>query len=366
MTTLSATTVARARQHSLLLATESARSVLDVATWFGAMQAQDAASGVWSLGVRVAGSTKADVDAAFERAEVIRTWPMRGTIHIVPARDARWMLALTGPRALSGTQTRRQQLDLTSNDLERAVDVLGIALAGGRLTRAATLAALQDAGLDTSSQRGYHLLWYASQVGVTCIGPMEGKEQTFVLLDQWAPDQVTMDSGDALVELALRYFRSHGPATIKDFAGWTGLTLTAARAAVAGNDGRLVSAPFEDGELWMTSELLSAIDDGATAQPLPAVALPGFDEFLLGFKDRRVQLAPENMEQVVPGSNGMFRSTICIDGRAVATWVRTARKSRIDVTLEPFAPLGSRQVTSAERALDRYADFLGLPVVCAW
>lgn len=366
MTTLSATTVARARQHSLLLATQSARSVLDVATWFGAMQAQDAASGVWSLGVRVAGSTKADVDAAFERADVIRTWPMRGTIHIVPARDARWMLALTGPRALSGSATRRQQLGLTSPDANRAVDVLETALSGGRLTRAATLAALQEAGLDTSGQRGYHLLWYASQVGVTCIGPMDGKEQTFVLLDQWAPEQVSLSPDDALVELAHRYFRSHGPATVKDFAGWTGLTLTAARAAVAGNAGRLVSAAFEDGEVWMTSQVRSAIDEGAMDRPLPAVALPGFDEFILGFKDRRVQLAPENMEQVVPGSNGMFRSTICVDGRAVATWVRTVRRNRIDVRLEPFAPLGARQVRSAERSLDRYADFLGVPVVCTW
>lgn len=122
--------------------------------------------------------------------------------------------------------------------------MLQTALSGGRLTRAAALASLQDAGLDTSGQRGYHLLWYASQVGVTCIGPMDGKEQTFVLLDQWAPRAGGLSPDDALVELAHRYFRSHGPATIKDFAGWTGLTLTAARAAVAGNAGRLVSAEF--------------------------------------------------------------------------------------------------------------------------
>ena len=304
MTTLTPITVARARQHSLLLAAESPRSVLEVATWFGAMQAQDAASGLWSLGVRVAGSTKSDIDAAFESAEVIRTWPMRGTIHIVPAQDARWMLALTGPRALSGSHARRQQLGLTPPDLDLAVEVLGSALASGRLTRAGALGALQDAGIDTSGQRGYHLLWYASQIGVTCIGPMAGKEQTFVLLDQWAPDQVALSPDDALVELAHRYFRSHGPATVRDFAGWTGLTLTAARVAVAGNDGRLVAAALEDDECWLTTDMQTAIHDGAADHPLPAVALPGFDEFILGSRTDAPNWLPSTWRRSFPGRTG--------------------------------------------------------------
>src|SRR4051812_40203863 len=155
---------------SLLLRGGGPGSVAGVVEWFGAMQAQDAASGLWSLGVRLPGRTQDDVRAALERREALRTWPMRGTVHLVPPRDARWMLAVTGVRALSGVANRWAQLGLTETDADRAADVLGEALAdGGRLTRAECLATLRAAGLDTTGQRGYHMLWYASQRGVTCI-----------------------------------------------------------------------------------------------------------------------------------------------------------------------------------------------------
>ncbi len=105
------------------------------------MQAQDLASGLWSLGARLPGWTVSDVQGALERREALRTWPMRGTVHLVPPADARWMLELTGVRALAGAATRRTQLGLTDSDVDRSLDVLGAALAGGgRLTRAQCLA----------------------------------------------------------------------------------------------------------------------------------------------------------------------------------------------------------------------------------
>lgn len=355
--------IARARQHSLLLAGPSLGSAEAVATWFGAMQAQDPASAVWSLGVRLPGSVAADVDGAFERGGILRTWPMRGTIHVIPSRDAGWMLELTGVRALSGSATRLGQLGLDQNSVDRAVAALESALHGGhRLTRADSFAALQQAGLDTSGQRGYHLLWHAAHLGVVCIGPYQGKEQTFVLLREWAPVQDRLERRDAMAELAHRYFRSHGPVTVKDFAGWTGLTLTDARAAVAANDGRLESARFGPDECWMSTGLAEALRQGAGRDRLPAVTLPGFDEFLLGYKDRSVQLAAERMGDVVPGGNGMFRATVCIDGRVAGVWTRIVRRARVDVTVHPFAPFTKREEREVDQALAAYGGFLGLPV----
>jgi len=180
--------------------------VAGVVTWFGAMQAQDAVSGGWSLGARLPGSTCLAVDAAMERREALRTWPMRGTVHLVPPRDARWMLELMGPRVLAGSVTRRAQLGISDRTAERATELLGEALAGGaRLTRAQCLAALSDAGIAVDGQRGYHLLWYASQRAVTCI-PDLSTRQTFVLLDDWAPDPYRPERDEALaaVLLALR------------------------------------------------------------------------------------------------------------------------------------------------------------------
>ena len=106
MTSLSVAEVRRLRLISLLLAGHDFTTPEQVVEWFSAMQAQDLASVKWSLGVRLPGLTETDIDEAIERGSILRTWPMRGTIHLIPARDARWMLATMGVLQLSGVQKR--------------------------------------------------------------------------------------------------------------------------------------------------------------------------------------------------------------------------------------------------------------------
>jgi nicotinamide mononucleotide (NMN) deamidase PncC len=354
-------TPARARAlrlRSLLLSdTPGPTTPLEIVTWFGAMQSQDIASGLWSLGVRLPGWSASSVHASLERGEVLRTWPMRGTIHLVPSTDVTWMLELTGERALSASLRRRGELGLDMEDAERATRALDEALAGGhRLTRAAALSVIADAGISTAGQRGYHLLWHAAQVGVICIGPQDGRDQTFVLLREWAPDQRSLGRSEALVELAFRYFRSHGPATLKDFAGWTGLTLADARAGLAGNDGRLSQARVGEETCWLASSL--ADEAGSVADSRRLLALPGFDEFMLGYKDRSMHVPPGAMDRIVPGGNGVFRATLVSGGVVVATWRRTLTATTVRIEVEPLAPLSARQRASATRALSAYARYL--------
>lgn len=345
--------------HSLLLAEHPIADPHTVVEWFGAMQAQDVNSGLWSVGVRLPGATESDVTGAFDRRELIRTWPMRSTIHIVPATDARWMLALTGVRGLDLLRARRQALGLLPTDLDRALDAVAAALGGGRLlTRAELLAAVEASGIPTDGQRGYHLLLYASQSGLTCIGPQRGSSQTFALLDDWVPRSRSLTRDEALVELAHRYFRSHGPASMKDFAGWTGLTLTDARAGVAGNDGRLVRAGDGADARLLTTELAEAVGAGEFDVP-GTVALPGYDEFVLGYKDRSLHGDDALLDRVVPGGNGVFRATIVDDGVVQATWSRQLTMSRVKVTVQPFGPWSRVRQASAERALADYARYLG-------
>ena len=362
MSALTDEQVARSRTRSLLLVESAVSTCHDIASWFGAMQAQDAASGLFSLGVRLPQPSLSDVEAAFERADVIRTWPMRGTIHVIPAEDARWMLGLTGSRSMAASLGRRDQLGLDAATADKAVSVLSEALAAHpRLTRAECLQVIQDAGIPTDGQRGYHLLWFAAVQGVICIGPQDGKQQTFTLLDTCAPVQVPLEGDDALAELACRFFRSHGPAPVTDFAGWSGLTLTASRRGVALNEGRLVSLRHEDRDLWLTVDLADDLASGAWRDWSVAVALPGFDEFVLGYKDRRIPVGESGLERIVPGNNGMFRSTVCIDGRAVAVWTRAVRRDRVDIALEPFDGLTSEQQARIPGAFERYAQFIGVP-----
>lgn len=349
-----------ARMVSLQLATRERRTPLEVAEWFGALQAQDVASGHWSIGVRCPGATEATVLESFERGDIVRTWPMRGTIHVVPARDVSWMLNLMGPRALASSARRRESLGLTLGEVERAAEALATELGTAQvLTRAEAVAAIAAAGIDVTGQRAYHLLCYAAQLGITCIGPQRGSDQTFVLLADWAPDQVTMTHADALVELFFRYVRGHGPVGLRDFAGWTGLTLTDTRVAAAGNEGRVVPLRTDAGELWATTGLTDRLR-GEDLPPHAVVALPGFDEFVLGFKDRSLQLPPGSFERVVPGGNGMFRATVAADGLAVATWKRTLKPGRVIVEVEPLA--APPDPTDLDAAFAPYGHFLGRQV----
>lgn len=351
--------VRRARMTALLLGDHALASPSSVATWVGALQAQDYSSGAWSLGIRIPGATARSVDEAFASGEVLRTWPMRGTIHVIAPEDARWMLALTGTRTLAATEARRREVGLEQPGLGRAVDALVEAMAGRRrITRAHAMTTIGEAGVDVRGQAGYHVLVYAALIGAICIGPNDGATQTFVRLDDWAPRQRELSGRDALAELAWRYVRSHGPVTAAEFAGWSGLTLTAARAGIAANGDRVTSAVFRGTETWLSHETAEAIRSGLP--PGGTLALPGFDEVILGYKDRTVHVPREHLPAIVPGGNGVFRPTITIDGAVVATWSRTDRARRIDVALKPFAPLTSRRQSLVRTALERYARFRGM------
>ncbi len=202
----------------------------EVVKWMGALQAQDYGQSVWAIGLRTRSGTLADVERAIEDGTIIRTWPMRGTIHFVPPEDARWMLKLSAARMLAADGRRMAQLELTVDILVRCQDLFYHALSGGkRLSRPDLMTLLEDAGISTQHQRGYHILWYCAQNGVICLGPMQGKQQTFELLDEWSPGSRDLPREEALAELARRYFSSHGPATVHDFAWWAGLTVTDAR-----------------------------------------------------------------------------------------------------------------------------------------
>ena len=356
------------RAASLLLTAggpEVERTPLGIATWFGAMQAQDLASGQWSFGARMPGSVVADVEQAVVDREVLRTWPMRGTVHFVPAVDARWMLEVTGVRALAGAAGRRASLGLTDEVVARAVDVLTDALHGGkRLTRSACVELLVDAGVHTAKEHGYHLLWYASQVGATVMGPQEGKEQTFVLLDEWVPEPRRLDRDDALAELALRYFRSHGPTTRQDFAGWTGLTQGDAKKGIAAAGEALATVEVEGQELVLAAELAARAEEVLAAHDPGALhLLPGFDELVLGFKDRSLIVPDAHRQKIVPGNNGMFMPTIVAGGRVVGTWKRTVKASRVEVEPRPFEPLSKAATTAFEAEAARYGAYLGLEAV---
>ncbi len=344
------------------------RTVAGIVEWCGAMQAQDLGSVLWSFGVRIPGATESDITDALERKEALRTWPMRGTVHFVPPRDAKWMVTLMGAKPLAGAAKRREYLGITDATVELAVDTLRDVLSGGkRLTRAECIQALNEAGISSAGQVGYHLLWYVSQKGVTCIAPHVGKEQTFVLLDEFVPDPHTPERDEALGIVALRYVRSHGPVTVTEMARWTGMGVRDCRTAVAAAGDAIVEVATEDGPMLVTPEAL----DAPAPQAKGFLTPPGFDEYMLGYGDRSIMLDPEGFKEVVPGNNGVFRSTLVRDGRVMGTWKRTMRAKSCVVEASPLTTaegtsLTTKDRSSFEEAFEPYGVFVGKPVEVRW
>jgi hypothetical protein len=328
-----------------------------VVSWFGAMQAQDYASVKWAVGLRCAQTTDTLVEEEIAKQAIVRTWLMRGTLQIVAAPDIHWMLALLSPRIVAARARRYQQLGLDDATLARNRELLIRELEGGnRLTRKEVMFTLEQAGISTRGQRGYHILGHAALEGVICFGPNQGKEQTFVLLRDWVPSSQKMKSDEALAELARRYFQSHGPATLKDFVGWSGLRLTVARKAL-----ELVKDEFQQ-ETIAGQTCWEFPHEAMSEVPSPTIhLLPAFDEYYLGYQDRRAVLDP-HYDKTVVSSNGMFRPIIVLDGQVVGTWKRILKKESVTITASPFTPLTGQKGQALVTAAERFGAFLGLPV----
>jgi hypothetical protein len=328
-----------------------AASPADAVRWLTAVQAQDLPGALVSVALRTEGGSRAGVTAALDAGEVVRSWPMRGTLHLTAAEDLPWMLALLGPRVLAGAAGRRATVGLTDADVQRARELALSALTGGRrLGRAALVAALAAGGVPTEGQRGYHLLWWLAQSGVTCLGPTADGDQQFVLLDEWVPAPRRLERDEALGELTRRFFASHGPATVKDLVRWAGVLVRDVKVGLALAAPQLERLEVDGIEHWMdpaTPDRLAAARSEAEGVHL----LPGFDELVLGYADRSCTVPPAVADRIVPGNNGMFRSTAVQAGTVVAVW-RTGRGRARPIELEPFTELTDDVLAAVQ---ERYA-----------
>ncbi len=337
---------------------------VEVVRWLTAMQAQDHSGALTSVALRTAARSRGDVVAALDKGEIVKSWPMRGTLHLVAAEDLPWLLQVTAARVEVGMGPRRAQLELDTATLARARDIAVAALTDGRPLRRDELhGAWNDAGLVTTGQRGYHVIAHLAQTGVLCFGPHVEGEPAMVLVDQWIPEPRQLEREEALGELALRYFRSHGPATVKDFTRWTKLLAADVRVGVALARPDLASVVVDDVEYLMdpaTPDVLAAPsvhdpeDSASPIDPDPSATsillLPGFDEFVLGYGDRSAVLDPEFATRIVPGGNGVFRPTVVHDGRIIGTWQVTGRGAERAISAEPFTTFPADVTKAIEQA----------------
>jgi len=325
----------------------------DLVAWLGAVQAQDYAAAKWAVGLRLAGdATDAEIERAIDDGAVLRTHALRGTWQLVVPADVRWMLDLVAPRLLASYATRYRQLGLDAATFDGNRSVLALALRGGaQLTRAELGSALEAAGISTAGQRLAHLLQRAELEGLICGGARRGKQFTYTLLEDRAPSRHRrLERDEALAELARRYFRSRGPATLADFQWWSGLSPADARAGLAAVQSTLASTVIDGRAYWHGEDVV--------AKPRSsAFLLPAFDEYLIAYRHRAAVLGPKCVKRLNAGG-GMLSPCVVLGGRVVGTWRRSLARAAVAIELDLFEEPTRREHQAIAAAAQHYGAFL--------
>lgn len=339
----------------------------------GAMQAQDYPMAKWAVGIRLPDSTDELIETAVSNGEILRTHLLRPTWHFVSSDDIYWLLELTAPQIIASMKFREKWLGLTKAVIAKSNRVIEKALSPDRqLTREELIMVLNKEKIKTDGYRSGHLLMRAELDGLICSGKSKGKKQTYGLLEKRVPkksriagsrnitDNIgagkTLSREESLKELARRYFSSRAPATLQDFARWSGLSMTDSRNALEMISSKFVPEVIDGITYWSPDSL-----------PAPGVRtgtfmLPAFDEFLAAYKDRSASLDRKIGKKLI-SENGLFRPTIIIDGQATGLWKRTIEKERLIVEAKLFRVHTKKENIEIHRAAERFGKFLGMNTV---
>jgi hypothetical protein len=350
--------ITRYRLHSQRIIKPGCKNAGEVVSWMGALQAQDYAGSKWSIGLRVPGSTDAMIEQAVADKSIVRSWSLRGTLHWMLAADIRWMVALAAPNIQAKYTTNFKREGLDQAIFKKSNRIITNALSDGQaLTRDELAVIVKKKGITTSNHGMGYLLLYASLDGIICFGPRRDKQFTHVLLDDWIPASQREQPDRPLVTLALRYFISRGPATVKDFAWWAGVTLTVARKAVEVIKGQLTETVVAGISYLMD-------DDTPSSNSKPGVyLLPGFDEYLMSYADRSAMVEAADAPDIKGAGNGLLSSTIILNGQVAGTWKRTVEKKQVVIETSYFHKASQAVQQQVKATAKRYAQYLAMEAV---
>jgi hypothetical protein len=345
------------RMAGVLLTGSRPRTAAAVVESLGAVQSQDYLGAKWALAQRTSGLRDTDVEHELTSGTILRTHVLRPTWHFIRPADIRWMLALTAPRVRASMAFRDRWLELDEKIFRRGNAAIAKALSGGKtLTRPELGKVLERARVKVASgQHLGHIVMRAELDAIVCSGPRRGHQATYALLDERVPAMPSMSRDEALLELARRYFETRGPATLRDFAWWSGLTVSDAKRGVEMADKELACATFDDNAHWFVERSLERAS--ASAQ-----LLPNYDEYFIAYKDRTAVGQRLGNIAALTGGDARITHVVFVNGELVGRWRRTTRNKAVVVELMLEA-----KVTPAERgriraATDALREFLATPV----
>ena len=349
--------IVQQRLHNQLLSQTKLTRPGQVVAWLGAVQSQDYAGAKWAIAQRTKGLTDAALDQAFNEGKILRTHMLRPTWHFVTPEDIRWILMLTAPRVHAGNAFMYRQLELEPAIIQKSYSILEKALQGNRnLMRTELASIFEKEGILADGLRLGYFMMSAELDGVICSGPRRGKQFTYALLEERAPKVRTLNHDEALAELTKRYYSTRGPATMRDFTWWSGLTMADASKGLEMVRSQLVSEVVGEKTYWFDDSVPPAREKSPTAH-----LLPNYDEFFIGFKDRSA------IGEVIRGASldennpAFIAHIIIIDGQIVGGWKRTLKKDSVLIETNLVTKLTKAENQAMLAAIERYGQFLGLP-----
>lgn len=326
----------------------------DLIAWMGAVQAQDYAMSKWAVGMRLKQPVLRQVDDALAKGEIVRTHIMRPTWHYVAGKDLCWIRQLTGPRVKKAIDSwiKGSGLDISEDLYTKCNDLIGKMLSGRCcLTREEIAKELERNGVLTADDRVRRYLLRAEMEGIVCSGADKAGKPTYALLDEQVAPVAALHREEALARLALCYFRSHSPATIKDFVWWSGLTATEAKQAVGLIDNLLITEHFADQE-FLNYTSSRSIETGSILH-----FMPSYDEYLIAYKDRTSVMATSYHPKAF-NRYGIFYPVILYNGRIVGNWNKTTRNGKMVITTSFFNPKLKVSAKLLQKAEERYRCFM--------
>ncbi|MBC8088802.1 MAG: AlkZ family DNA glycosylase [Phycisphaerae bacterium] len=346
--------IRRDRLHNLHLLGNVEACAEDVVQSLVAVQAQDYTGSKWGLGLRTQGSSDAAVEAACSSGRILRTHALRPTWHFVTPDDIRWLLGLTAPRVLAASKPLFRRMELDAPVLSRAMIAIERALQDGAITRDGLRSALEDAGINTRGDlRMSYILIFAELQALVCSGPRQGNQFTYALLDTRAAKARVLTAEEAVAELALRYFRTRGPATVQDFAKWSGLTLKACRTGLEASRGELHEQLGDGGSYW--GPAITKTGTGGCSAYLVSI----YDEYVSSYRDRSAICSPGLAPKLMAMGNALT-GIVLLDGQVAGTWKRILRKDAVKLSVTMLVRLTKAARIAITANAHEYARFFGL------
>jgi Winged helix DNA-binding domain len=326
----------------------------------GGAQAQVMSAAELQIAVR-SGCTVADVrDALWRDRSLVKTWLMRGTLHLARAEDLPIYTAAMGRHWIRLRPSWLKFMAVSEAELWALVDDIGAALDGAPLTREELIAIVgkgRSAHVRDILRSGWGgMLKPAARNGELCFGPSRGQSVTFVSPRKWLKSWREVDPDVAIVEMARRYLSVYGPATKTDFARWWGAWPGVGNAAWKGLASELVTVSVEGVRADALARDVGNIRRARVSESVQL--LPLFDPYLMGHANRD-HLFDRAHASRVSRTAGWISAVVLVDGSVAGTWTHTLSNKTLRIAVAPFKRLPAKVSSQVRERAGEMARALG-------